>query len=135
FAQIALPTGEWARVAEFTRARKKPLHKFDKVSEEFRIRAFDFIKGQNSVEQLAILRPQRRPQQHPIETVPPTVSREGGQTESHTMLRVDPPANRAFVHPASNRFHLCWREMETIRRWVDECAIRWGIDEIGRAHV
>src|SRR2546426_649593 len=43
-AQIALPLGERARFAEFSSARKKPFHKFDKVSEEFRIRALDFIE-------------------------------------------------------------------------------------------
>src|SRR5437879_12984769 len=58
-AQIAVPLGERARFAECSSARKKPFHKFDKVSEEFRIRALDFIERQNYVEQFPGLRSKR----------------------------------------------------------------------------
>src|SRR5437016_10820612 len=59
FAQIALPLGERARFVEFGSARKKPFHKFDKISEDFGIRALDFIERQNSIEQFPILRSER----------------------------------------------------------------------------
>src|SRR5438105_12943821 len=63
-AQIALPLGERARFAEFSSVRKKPFYKLDKVSEEFRIRALDFIEWENSVEQFPVLRSQSATQQH-----------------------------------------------------------------------
>ena len=59
FAQIALPFGKRARFAEFASAQKKPFHKLDKISEDFCIRAFDFIERQNSIEQFPVLRSER----------------------------------------------------------------------------
>src|SRR5947207_7078385 len=69
-AQIALPLGERARFAEFSSARKKPFHKFDKVSEDFHIRALDFIEWYDSVEQFPVLRSQRATAQRPGAPVP-----------------------------------------------------------------
>ena len=59
FAQIALPFGKRARFAEFASAQKKPFHKLDKISEDFCIRALDFIERQNSIEQFPVLRSER----------------------------------------------------------------------------
>src|SRR5689334_19107846 len=45
--------------------------------------------------------------------MPPAIFREGGQTKSRAMLRINTPADCTVVDPDSNCLYLCRRDLKT----------------------
>ena len=113
FAQIALPFGKRARFAEFASAQKSRSTnstKFPRTSvSEPSISSNGKIPSNNS------RFCGRSAQPSSIRSSPcrQLFFGECGQAKSGAMLRVDPPPDRAVVHPAANRFRLCGCDLKT----------------------